>query len=58
MHTLMVVSIDIAFVVAIFSSPFLVRPDLHIENGRSLLEFRDPLSLRPKTENVRADENL
>jgi hypothetical protein len=57
-HTLMVVSIDIAFVVAVFSSPFLVRPDLHIENGRSLLEFRDPLSLRPKTENVRADENL
>jgi hypothetical protein len=57
MHTLMAVGIDIAFIVVVFSSPFLVRPDLHIENGRSLLEFRDPLSLRPKTENVRADEN-
>ena len=57
MHTLIVVGIDIAFIVVVFSSPFLVRPDLHIENGRSLLEFRDPLSLRPKTENVRADEN-
>ena len=57
MHTLVVVSIDIAFIVAVFSSPFLVRPDLHMEDGRSLLEFRDPLSLRPKTEDVRADEN-
>ena len=57
MHTLIVVGIDIAFILVVFSSPFLVRPDLHIENGRSLLEFRDPLSLRPKTENVRADEN-
>ena len=57
MHTLIVVGIDIAFIVVVFSSPFLVRPDLHIESGRSLLEFRDPLSLSPKTENVRADEN-
>jgi hypothetical protein len=56
-HTVMVVGIDIAFTFVVFSSPFLVRPDLHIENGRSLLEFRDPLSLRPKTENVRAGEN-
>jgi hypothetical protein len=56
-HTFMVVGIDIAFVVAVFSSPFLVRPDLHIEDGRSLLEVRDPLSLRPKTEVIRADEN-
>ena len=57
MHTLMVVGIDIAFIVVVFGSPFLVQPDLHIENGRSLLEFRDPLSLRTKTEVVRADEN-
>ena len=57
MHTFMVVGIDIAFVVAVFSSSFLVRPDLHIEDGRSLLEVRDPLSLRPKTEVIRADEN-
>jgi hypothetical protein len=57
-HTLIVAGIDIAFIVVVFSSPFLVRSDLHIENGRSLLEFRDPLSFRPKTENVRADENL
>jgi hypothetical protein len=49
--------IDIAFVVAIFLFVSLVRPDIHIESGRSLLEFRDPLSLRPKTENVDADEN-
>ena len=53
MQTLTVVGIDIAFIVAVFSGPFLVRPDLHIEDGRSLLEFRDPLSLGP----VRADEN-
>jgi len=53
----MVVGIDIAFIVVVFSSPFLVRPDLHIENGRSLLEFRDPLSLGPTTEVVRDDEN-
>ena len=57
MHTFMVVGIDIAFIVAVFSAPFLVGPDLHIENGRSLLEFRDPLSLRPKTEVIGADEN-
>jgi len=56
-HTLMVVGIDIAFIVVVFSSPFLVRPDLHIENGRSLLEFRDPVSLGPTTEVVRDDEN-
>jgi hypothetical protein len=49
--------IDIAFVVAIFLFVSLVRPDIHIESGRSLLEFRDPLSLAPKTENVSADEN-
>jgi hypothetical protein len=49
--------IDIAFVVAIFLFVSLVRPDIHIESGRSQLEFRDPLSLRPKTENVGADEN-
>ena len=57
MHTLIVAGIDIAFIVVVFSSPFLVRPDLHIEDGRSLLEVRDPLSLRPKTEVIRADEN-
>lgn len=49
--------IDIAFIVVVFLFLSLVRPDLHIENGRSLLEFRDPLSLMPKTENVSADEN-
>jgi len=49
--------IDIAFVVAIFLFVSLVRPDIHIESGRSLLEFRDPLSLRPKTDNFGADEN-
>ena len=49
--------IDIAFIVVVFLSLSLVRPDLHIESGRSLLEFRDPLTLRPKTENVSADEN-
>ena len=49
--------IDIAFMVVVFLFVSLVRPDLHIESGRSLLEFRDPLSLRPKTENVSADEN-
>jgi len=49
--------IDIAFIVVVFLFLSLVRPDLHIEGGRSLLEFRDPLSLRPKTENVSADEN-
>ena len=27
------------------------------EGGRSLLEFRDPLSLMPKTETLGADEN-
>jgi hypothetical protein len=56
-QTSIAIGIDIAFIVVVFACPFLLRPDLHIENGRSLLEFRDPLSLRPKTENVRADEN-
>lgn len=51
------VVIDIAFIVVVFLFLSLVRPDLHIEGGRSLLEFRDLLSLRPKTENVSADEN-
>ena len=50
--------IDVAFIVAIFLFVSLVRPDLHIEGGRSLLEFRDPLSLMPRTENLGADENL
>ena len=49
--------IDIAFVVVVFLFVSLVRPDLHIEGGRSLLEFRDPLSLMPKTEALGADEN-
>jgi len=49
--------IDIVFIVVVFLFLSLVRPDLHIEGGRSLLEFRDPLSLGPKTENVSADEN-
>ena len=49
--------IDIAFIVAVFLFVSLVRPDLHIESGRSLLEFRDPLSLMPKTKNPSADEN-
>jgi hypothetical protein len=53
----MAIVIDIAFIVVVFLFVSLVRPDLHIENGRSLLEFRDPLSLMPKTENVSADEN-
>jgi hypothetical protein len=45
--------IDVAFMVVVFLFVSLVRPDLHIESGRSLLEFRDPLSLGPKTEIVR-----
>lgn len=49
--------IDIVLIVVVFLFLSLVRPDLHIEGGRSLLDFRDPLSLRPKTENVSADEN-
>ena len=49
--------IDIAFVVVVFLFVSLVRPDLHIEGGRSLLEFRDPLSLMSKTESLGADEN-
>jgi hypothetical protein len=53
----MAIVIDIAFIVVVFLFLSLVRPDLHIENGQSLLEFRDPLTLRPKTENVSADEN-
>lgn len=51
------ISIDIAFIVVVFICMFFVRPDLHKENGRSLLEFRDPLSLKPTTKNVGADEN-
>jgi hypothetical protein len=53
----MAIVIDIAFIVVVFLFLSLVRPDLHIESGRSLIEFRDPLTLRPKTENVSADEN-
>ena len=53
----MAIVIDIAFVVVVFLFLSLVLPDLHIESGQSLLEFRDPLTLRPKTENVSADEN-
>ena len=49
--------IDIAFMVAVLLFVSLVRPDLHIEAGQSLLEFRDPLTLMPKIENVSADEN-
>ena len=48
--------IDIAFIFVVFLSVSLVRADLHIENGRSLLEFRDPLSLMPKTENVGSEK--
>ena len=53
----MAIVIDIAFIVVVFLFLSLVRPDLHIESGQSLLEFRDPLTLRLKTENVSADEN-
>ena len=49
--------IDIAFIVVVFLFVSLVRPDLHIEGGRSLLEFRDPLSLMPKTETLSAEKN-
>ena len=49
------IAVDIAFVVAVFLFVSLVRPDLHIEGGQSLLEFRDPLTLMPKTES--ADDN-
>jgi hypothetical protein len=49
--------IDIAFVVAVFLFVSLIRPDLHIEAGQSLLEFRDPLTLMPKMENMSANEN-
>ena len=51
----MAIVIDIAFIVVIFLFLSLVRPDLHIEGGQSLLEFRDPLTLIPKTES--ADDN-
>jgi len=51
------ISIDIAFVAIVFAAVFSVRPDLHEENGKSLLEFRDPLSLSPRMKNVRKDEN-
>jgi hypothetical protein len=53
----MAIVIDIAFIVVVFLFLSLVRPDLHIESGQSLLEFRDPLTLRPKTENLSAYEN-
>ena len=52
------VIVDVAFIVAVFLLVSLVRPDLHIEGGRSLLEFRDPLSLMPRMENLGTDENL
>ena len=51
----MAIVIDIAFIVVVFLFISLVRPDLHIEGGQSLLEFRDPLTLIPKTES--ADDN-
>ena len=51
----MAIVIDIAFIVVVFIFLSLVRPDLHIEGGQSLLEFRDPLTLIPKTES--ADDN-
>ena len=51
----MAIVIDIAFIVVVFVFLSLVRPDLHIEGGQSLLEFRDPLTLIPKTES--ADDN-
>ncbi len=51
----MAIVIDIAFIVVVFLFLSLVRPDLHIEGGQSLLEFRDPLTLIPKTES--ADDN-
>ena len=49
------IAIDIAFIVVVFL--FLDLISIYIESGRSLLEFRDPLTLLPKTENVSADEN-
>ena len=48
----MAIVIDIAFIVVVFLFLSLVRPDLHIESGQSLLEFRDPLTLVPKTESA------
>ena len=51
----MAIVVDIAFIVVVFLFLSLVRPDLHIEGGQSLLEFRDPLTLIPKTES--ADDN-
>jgi hypothetical protein len=48
----MAIVIDIAFIVVIFLFLSLVRPDLHLEGGQSLLEFRDPLTLMPKTESA------
>ena len=58
MQTLIAIGVDIAFILLVFVSFFFVRPDLHKEDGRSLLEFRDPLSLGPRTKNVRADDDL
>ena len=47
--------IDVAFIVVVFLFVSLVGPDFHIEGGGSLLEFRDPLSLMRKTENLSAE---
>jgi len=51
------ISIDIAFIVIFFAALFFVRPDLHKEDDKSLLELRDPLSLGPISKNVRDYEN-
>lgn len=55
--SLTAISIDIAFIVIFFAALFFVRPDLHKEDDKSLLEFRDPLSLGPILKNARDDEN-
>ena len=51
------IAIDIAFIVVVFLFLDLISIYIYRESGRSLLEFRDPLTLLPKTENVSADEN-
>jgi len=48
LQTLIAIGVDIAFIVFSFCLLFFVRPDLHKEDGQSLLEFRDPLSLGPR----------
>jgi len=50
------IGIDIAFIVVVFACMFFVRPELSKENDRSLLKFRDPLSLRSNNPDAGKDK--